>query len=105
MRIWDIADKPPELLEVRICIHNCENIKMADIEGTSDVFIRSFFDSKGETLETDTHYRCQDGKPDFQYRLVYKMSYPSKSYKLTLQCYDRDLLKSNDILGECSLDI
>ena len=29
-----------------------------DVEGTSDVYARLFFDSKEETKETDTHYRC-----------------------------------------------
>lgn len=28
-----------------------------DVEGTSDVFIRSYFDNK-DAQETDTHYRC-----------------------------------------------
>jgi hypothetical protein len=46
---------------------------MMDFEGTSDVFCRGFFDSKEDVQETDTHYRNQDGKPDFQYRLIYKM--------------------------------
>jgi len=55
-----------------------------DFEGTSDVYVRTFFDSKGDVQETDTHYRNQDGKPDFQYRLLYKYKYPSKNYKLTL---------------------
>jgi hypothetical protein len=38
---------------------------MMDFEGTSDVFCRGFFDSKEDVQETDTHYRNQDGKPDF----------------------------------------
>lgn len=29
-----------------------------DAEGTSDVYIRAFFDSRKDALETDTHYRC-----------------------------------------------
>ena len=38
---------------------------MMDIEGTSDVFCSGYFDSSEDVQETDTHYRNQDGKPDF----------------------------------------
>ena len=55
-----------------------------DYEGTSDVFCRGYFDSKEDVQETDTHYRCQDGKPDFQYRLVYRIGIPRKDYKFVL---------------------
>ena len=38
---------------------------MEDIEGTSDVYFKGFFDSAEDLQETDTHYRNQDGRPDF----------------------------------------
>ena len=62
---WDIREKPPEIFEVRICVFNADEIPMADIEGTSDAFFRGFFDTAEDVQETDTHYRNQDGKPDF----------------------------------------
>lgn len=76
-----------------------------DIEGTSDVYCRSFFDSKEEVHETDTHYRCQNGKASFNYRLIYTVKHPRKNYDLTLQVYDRDFFKSNDIIGEATIDL
>jgi C2 domain len=60
-----------------------------DVEGTSDVYCRAYFDSKEEVHETDTHFRCQNGKASFNYRLV----------------YDRDFFKSNDIIGEAVIDL
>lgn len=36
-----------------------------DAEGTVDAYCRGFFDSKEDVQETDTHYRNQNGKPDF----------------------------------------
>jgi len=57
---------------------------MMDAEGTCDAFFRGFFDTKEEVQETDTHFRCTDGKPDFQYRLVYKIKHPRKTTKFTL---------------------
>lgn len=104
-KIWEIEDKPPEFLEVRFCVFNCEDVKIMDWEGTSDVFFRGFFDSREDVQETDTHFRCQDGKPDFQYRLVYRLEVPRKDYKFKLQCYDRDLFKSNDIIGEAEVNL
>ncbi len=57
-KIWDISPKPPIDLQMRVCIFDTKEIKMMDAEGTSDVYIRAFFDSRRDALETDTHYRC-----------------------------------------------
>lgn len=76
-----------------------------DAEGTCDAYFRGFFDTKKDVQETDTHFRNQDGKPDFQYRLVYKIEYPPKDTKWTVQGYDRDFFKSNDIIGEGTLEL
>lgn len=76
-----------------------------DSEGTSDVYGRAFFDSREEVHETDTHYRCQNGKASFNYRLIYNVKHPRKDYNLTLQMYDRDFFKSNDIIGDVMIDL
>jgi len=86
-------------------VFNAEDMKIMDWEGTSDVYFRGFFDSKEDAQETDTHYRNQDGKPDFQYRLVYRIQVPRKDYKFSLQAYDRDFFKSNDMIGEATLNL
>ena len=105
-KIYDISEKPEEEFEVRICVFNAKEIPMMDVEGTSDVYFRGFFDSTGDVQETDTHYRNQDGKPDFQYRLIYRIKRPSrKDYQFTLQCYDRDFIKRNDIIGATQLQL
>ena len=57
---------------------------MMDAGGTSDVYIRSFFDSRRDALETDTHYRCQTGNASFNYRLNFKLEVPRKDYRLTI---------------------
>lgn len=102
---WDVADKPPETFEIRICVFNAVDMPIMDWEGTSDVYFRGFFDSKEDVQETDTHFRNQDGKPDFQYRLVYRIQVPRKDYKFSLQAYDRDFFKSNDMIGEATLNL
>ena len=82
--IWNTSPKPAEDFEIRVCIFDTLGIKMMDAEGTSDVYIRAFFDSKQQVKETDTHYRCQNGKASFNYRLVFDLKNPRKDYTFTL---------------------
>jgi Ca2+-dependent lipid-binding protein len=105
--IYDIKPKPQEDYEVRVVIYDTRNIKMMDVEGTSDVYVKAFFDSK-HAKETDTHYRCTDGKASFNYRLLFNVQHPVKdksSYMLNLQIFDRDFFKSNDVIGDATLDL
>lgn len=81
---------------------------MMDAEGTSDVFCRGFFDPNDDVQETDTHYRNQDGKPDFQYRLIFQVKDPPGKigYKFTLQMYDRDwVILNKEMIGTGQLDL
>lgn len=75
-----------------------------DLEGTTDAFCRGYFTQK-DIQETETHYRCTNGCPDFEYRLIYKVEIPRKDYRYTLQIYDKDFFKSNDIIGEVQIDM
>ena len=102
---WPIQPRPPQEFEVRVCIFDTVDIKMMDDEGTSDVYIRGFFDSRLEAKETDTHFRCQDGVSSFNYRLKFNVAHPRKDYNLTIQAYDRDFFKSNDIIGEGKINL
>lgn len=83
-KIYDISMKPPNDYQMRLAIFGTLDIIMMDDEGCSDVFFRCFFDSKKDSLETDTHYRNQDGKCSFNYRLNYKMHVPRKDYRFTI---------------------
>ena len=75
---FDISKRPPEEFEVRVCVFDTLDIKMMDDEGTSDVFIKTFFDSREVCKETDTHFRCQTGKASFNYRMLFDLKYPRK---------------------------
>lgn len=93
-----------EYFEVRFCVLNCKDIVL-DSTGMCDAYFRGFFDTAEEEQETDTHFRCSDGKPDFEYRLVFKVAVPRKDYTFHLQAYDRDFFKSNEMLGAASIDL
>lgn len=103
--VWDIGLKPPETFEVRLCVFDGRDVTMLDSDGSADVYFRAFFDSNKDALETDTHFRCQNGKPSFNYRLVYQVEIPRKQYTLTIQCYDRDFFSPNEIIGSYELDL
>jgi len=85
-----------------------EDIKMMDVEDTSDAFVRCFFDPRKDALETDTHYRLQPGKKaSWNYRLIWRKEYTfgkQTPYLFSIQSYDRDFFKSNDIIGSTQID-
>lgn len=56
MKKWDISAKPATEFEVRVVVWQTEDLKMMDAEGTTDGFIRAFFDSQ-KSKDTDTHFR------------------------------------------------
>jgi hypothetical protein len=101
---FDIAPPPDEEFEVRVCVFETEELKMMDIEGTTDGFVKCFFEPDA-AKETDTHFRNQDGACSWNYRLLHKANLRAKTKKMTFQVYDRDFFKSNDLIGESVLDL
>lgn len=75
--VWDIKPRPKKDYEVRVVVWDTKELKEMDIEGTSDVFIRSYFDSDA-SKDTDCHYRCKEGLASFNYRLLYNLSLPQQ---------------------------
>lgn len=102
--VFDISKKPLEDFEVRVVIWDTEELKMMDAEGTTDGFIRCFFESDA-AKDTDTHFRNSDGKCSWNYRLLFPFTFPNKNHKLTVQAYDLDLFKSNDLIGQVVFDL
>ena len=97
-KVWNIETEPTRKFEVRLSVYSCTGIPMEDWEGTSDVFLKAFI-SEDDRQETDTHYRNTNGKPSFNYRLLFEVETPTvKPFMLTMQAWDRDLLKSNDLI-------
>jgi len=101
---FDIAPRPVKEYEVRLVVWDTKDVVAMDIEGTSDVFFKCFFDNK-RPKETDTHFRCNNGKASFNYRLLFKFKAPADYYTLTLQGWDRDFFASNDLIGEAQLNL
>ena len=98
-----ISPQPEMEFEVRVVIWKTRDIKTFDVEGTSDIYIRSFIDNK-DPQETDTHWRCQNGKGSFNWRMKFRVKFPRTNYRLTLQVYDRDVFSGNDYIGDATFD-
>ena len=101
---YKVAPRPEKEYQMRLVVWDTVDVVNMDIEGTSDVYGRAFFDTK-EAKETDTHYRCMNGKASFNYRLLFDIKCPRDFYLFTIQLWDRDLFCSNDMIGEAQLEL
>jgi hypothetical protein len=86
-----------------------KDIKMMDAEDCTDAYVRCFFDSRKDALETDTHFRLMPGKlASWNYRLVWDKEFyfhKKNTFMFTIQTYDRDFFSSNDIVGSAIIDL
>lgn len=101
---WDTTPKPSEDLEVRVIVWDSIDLKAMDDEDTNDGFVKAFFDSD-KAKETDTHWRNSDGKCSWNWRLIYRLSSTNPEKAVTIQTYDRDVFKANDLIGEGRIDL
>ena len=76
-----------------------------DVEGCSDVFVRTFFDNPNKDKKTDTHWRNSDGKASFNWRIIHELESLKEDYVLNVEVWDRDIICSNDLIGTFTLDI
>ncbi|KAH9070578.1 hypothetical protein Ae201684P_002935 [Aphanomyces euteiches] len=76
------------------------------IEMMNDLFVKAWMEGL-KPLKTDTHWRCATGKGSWNYRLKFVVQMPMKPEfaRLTIQMWDKDLTKWNDIIGEAQLDL
>ena len=98
---WDISPRPPAEFEARLIIWGTDDVANADIEGTSDIFIRAWVNEE-EPKETDTHYRCQTGKGSFNWRMKWPVTIPHETYRVNIQIWDLDILSFNDFLADAT---
>ena len=72
---WDIAPEPIKEYQIRLSVMDTVNVPCEDFEGVSDVFIRSYVDDD-DKQDTDTHFRCSNGKASFNYRILFDVKSP-----------------------------
>ena len=104
-KVWDIAPEPVKEYQIRLSVMDTVNVPCEDFEGVSDVFIRSYVDDD-DKKDTDTHFRCSNGKASFNYRILFDVKSPRENpLLLVMQAWDFDLFKSNDYLCEWTIDL
>jgi hypothetical protein len=86
-----------------------KDVKFRDThEECNDLYVKGKFGN--EELETDTHFRCRE-KGSFNWRWKYKFTYPFDydeeygSNIFTFSLWDKDLIKSNEMICETRLDL
>jgi C2 domain. len=87
-----------------VIVWEAEGVPLVDSEGCVDIYITCKLDD-GRTLKTDTHARSQNGKGSFNWRMVFPVTLPMKSHRLTFQIWDKDLLSKDDFISDATLDI
>ena len=64
----DVSLPPKQIFEVRVVIWRGKSIPAMDwLEGMSDLFVKVWPEGCSPQ-ETDTHWRCSNGKPSWNYR-------------------------------------
>jgi len=104
MTPWQITPEPASKVELRLVIWETEEMRMMDVEDTSDIYVIAFVDSK-EKQSTDVHYRCQTGCGSFNWRIVLQLDVPRVNNKLTLHCYDKDIFSKDDYISGAIIDL
>ncbi|KAG6610266.1 dysferlin-like protein [Phytophthora cinnamomi] len=109
----DISPPARKRFEVRVVIWRAENVQDQDQSEINDYFVKAWMESGGgsgssHAESTDTHWRCSNGRPCWNWRLIMKTEFPPRSPELArlhIQLWDKDVLKWNDVLGEAQLDL
>ncbi len=71
-----MTPKPPQQFEARVVIWDTLDLISGDFDGCTDGYARAYIGDSNKAKETDTHYRCQDGKCSFNYRLLFPLTLP-----------------------------
>lgn len=81
-----------------------------ELSGANDLYVRGKCKRGDDWKETDTHWRCR-GTGSFNWRWKIPIALPidpNKDYgmdRFVIQLWDRDLIGSNDLIGECEIDL
>lgn len=102
-KLTDISPRPPAEYEARLIIYRTEGVPAGDVEDTSDLYIRAWV-NESKPKETDTHYRCRDGKGSWNWRMKFNITLPSKLNVVNLQVWDKDVFSRNDFLADAAIE-
>ncbi|EGR29640.1 hypothetical protein IMG5_151880 [Ichthyophthirius multifiliis] len=106
-----IAPPPKYEMELRVIVWETKDCVFKDeAEQCNDIFVRCFLKNQpAKVQETDVHWRCR-ANGSFNWRMKFRQTYPLtiSDYggdQLQVQLLDKDLVASNDIIGECAINL
>ena len=107
--VLDILPPAPQDWELRVVVWKLEGVgdglKGMDMGGMGDFQIKTRFGP--QRMETDTHWRAKDGKASWNWRLKFPCTLTDsmKYQRLTLQLWDKDILTSDYMIGDATLNL
>ena len=104
MTPWQISPEPISKVELRLIVWETEDMRMMDVEDTSDIYVTAFMDEK-EKQSTDTHFRCQTGNASFNWRIVMQIDVPRVNNRLSIHAYDKDIFSRDDFISGATIDL
>jgi hypothetical protein len=108
----EVALPPRQVFEMRIVIWKAKDVPAQDLLGgqnMTDMYVQVRPEGCAEQT-TDTHWRAKKGKGSFNWRMIFdvELGHNTRSMKfpyLSLQLWDKDLLKYNDCICESTFDM
>jgi len=107
----DIAPPENSEYELRVIVWKSAEIPSMELfTEQNDLFVKCNFNGASDKLwlETDTHWRCKEGKGSWNWRMKFpftKLPLSKLKSRLAIQIWDRDLTKWNDCIAETILDL
>eukprot|EP01114_Cavostelium_apophysatum_P012665 TRINITY_DN2890_c0_g1_i2.p1 TRINITY_DN2890_c0_g1~~TRINITY_DN2890_c0_g1_i2.p1 ORF type:complete len:2032 (+),score=608.70 TRINITY_DN2890_c0_g1_i2:72-6098(+) len=98
-----IALPVPLEMELRLIVWETKEVVFAD-KKCSDIFVTAYPEGQKPQV-TDTHWRSEDGKGSFNWRMIFPVTIPSALPKFKLQIWDKDILTPDDAICEANLNL
>jgi hypothetical protein len=73
-----------------------------------DLFATFYMEGSSARYHTDTHWRCKNGKGSWNWRIKIPLELPIKSRevgRLKIQLWNRNIITSNEIVGEATYNL
>lgn len=102
-----IAPPEPNKFEVRIVVWRGDSITNMEDSDVNDFYVKLWMEG-GASATTDTHWRCSNGKPCWNWRIKLPVEFPLRTAefgRLHIQLWNKDLIKIKDMIGEAQLDL
>lgn len=105
----DISPRPQTNIELRVVVWEIWDVPHLDFEEVSDLFVKVSMPSFDKSLNTDTHFRAQNGFGSFNWRTKFHLTLDQYSkpemFRLNFKIFDKDLLSPDDFHSDVTLDV